>query len=444
MKHIDIRLSRHGNLGAVLVKVVVGSAGIKLAYTGIGFITAILLAKMLAPAGYGVYSYVMALVAFLTIPSQLGIPTLATREFAIANAHKDWSHMRGFIIWAHKTIILLTAVLIITGLIVLSVWGATIDSAKLRCLWLGLLLVPIASLGALRGGMLRGLRKVILGQLPEQIVGPLIFLGLIVLLSLIDKNFASAAGVMGAQITASIIAFCCGLYLFWTHRPPELAGAEPRYKSAIWLKSCIPFGMSAAFQLINGRTDILVLGIFHTDADVGIYRVAVQMAALVIFGMQVVNLSQAPHIAHLYAKGEMHRLQKMVTRSSQGTMMVTIPVVLGMILFGETIIRRAFGSEYEAAYVPLVILCVGQLVNALLGPVGSLLNMTGHERDTTKSIFIGAVVNVILNFSLTPIWGMTGAAIATACTLIVWNVIMWRKVRKRIGIEALAFIRFHR
>ncbi len=194
-------------------------------------------------------------------------------------------------------------------------------------------------------------------------------------------------------------------------------------------------------QLINGRTDVLTLGFFRTDAEIGIYRVASQMAAVVVFALLAVNMTQGPHIAHLFSKGDMQMLQRMVTRSAQAVMLFALPVVLVIVFFGEFIIRTVFGPEFESAYIPLVILCVGQLVNASMGSVGNLLNMTGHERDTTKSILVAAIVNVALNLSLVPVWGIIGAAVATACTLIVWNVIMWHKVRTRIGIEPSLFFR---
>jgi O-antigen/teichoic acid export membrane protein len=66
--------------------------------------------------------------------------------------------------------------------------------------------------------------------------------------------------------------------------------------------------------------------------------------------------------------------------------------------------------------------------------------MTGHEKDTMMSVFIGATINVSLNFALTPTWGPIGAAIATTMTLITWNSIMWYKVRQRLGIEPSPFI----
>ena len=444
MRRVDARLARHGSLGAALVKGVAGTAGITLAHAGIGFVTTVLLAKMLAPAGYGTYSFVMALVALFAIPSELGIPRLAVREIAVTNARKEWGYMRGFIRRSHQAIGALTIVLMAAGLVGLTLWGDRLGAEKRQAMWLGLLLIPLISLGALRGAMLRGLRKVLLGQLPEQILRPLFFLVLILMLPLLGASFESVTGVMWAQVLSSAIAFIGGLYLFLQNRPPEIAGAEPHFKTADWLKSSIPFGLISAMQLISGRTDILMLGFFREDAEVGVYRVASQMGVLVIFGLRAVNAIQGPHIAHLYATGDMRRLQKMVTRSAQAILATSLPIVLVFVVFGEFIIRTLFGPAFTAAYLPMVILCVGQLVNASLGSVASLLNMSGNERDTTKSIFTGAGVNVLLNIALTPIWGATGAAVATAATLIVWNLMMWRKVYARLGIESSPFYRRRR
>jgi O-antigen/teichoic acid export membrane protein len=349
--------------------------------------------------------------------------------------------MRGFIARAHQTIGILTVVLLLAGFLVLSTWGEQLDPVKRRCMWLGLILVPLVSLGALRGAMLLGLRKVILGQLPEQIIRPVVLLTLVVLLLLLGGDLRSPVGVMAAQIATVAVAFLFGLIIFLRNRPSELSGAEPRYRTAAWLMSSIPFGLSAVLQLINGRTDVLLLGIFREDAEVGIYRVAAQFGALVIFGLQAVNAIQGPQIAHLYELGDMQKLQTMITKSSRALLAIALPMVLVFVLFGQSIIRLTFGERYEASYVPLVILCVGQLVNSSVGSVAWLLNMTGHERDTTRSFFIGAVVNVTLNASLTPIWGATGAAVATATTIIVWNLIMWRMVRVKIGIESSPFFR---
>jgi O-antigen/teichoic acid export membrane protein len=439
---IDARLARHGSLGAALVKGVAGTASIKATQALIVFASSIVLAKTLGPAGLGVFSYVIALMQLLSTPSELGVPNLAVREIAVTNVRKDWGHMRGFILWANGVIGVVSLVVAVGGALGLLVWGHKLDPVKVSCLWLGLLLVPLTSLNALRGSMLRGLRKVLLGQLPEQVIRPLVFLFLILCIAFLGKGLHSPLVALSAHIAAVAVAFACGMALFLRNRPVELSESEPRFHARLWLQSSIPFGLTALMQLINGRTDILVLGFFRADSDVGIYRVASQIAALVVFGMQVVNVIQGPHIAHLFAKGEMHRLQKMITRSSQAICLFALCAVIVIVVFGEFLIRTLFSPAFAAAYVPLVIICIGQLVNASIGSVGSLLNMTGHERDTMKSVLVGATINVALNLVLTPQLGPVGAAIATTTTLIAWNLIMWHKVRKRIGINPSPFSGF--
>src|SRR5688572_17576050 len=440
-KRVKKAMSRPESLGASLIKGVVGTAGVKVAHAAIVFVTAALLAQMLGPARYGIFSLVLAFVALLTIPSELGIPGLAVREIAVTNSRKDWGHMRGFIAWSHRLVAITCAALIAVGATCLLIWGDQLTPVKRTCMWLGLILVPVLSFGALRDAMLRGLRKVVLGQLPQQVIRPAVFLALLLIYMHAETGARSPVVVMSLHITSVALAFCFGLFFFLKARPVELSSAQSKFKGTAWLKSSIPFGLSAALQLINGRTDVLTLGFFRTDAEIGIYRVASQMAAVVVFALISVNLIQGPHIAHLYSRGDMQMLQKMITRSAQAVMLFTLPVVLMIIVFGKFMIWTVFGPEYESAYVPLVILCIGQLVNASMGSVGGLLNMTGHERDTTKSILVAAVVNVALNLSLVPFWGTIGAAVATACTLIVWNVIMWHKVRTRIGVEPSLFFR---
>jgi len=439
IKRVRDAQSRPNSLAAALIRAVLGTAGIKAGYALITFATSIVLAKALGPSGLGVFAYVIALVQMLAIPSELGIPNLAVREIAVANVRKDWGRMRSFIRWAQGTIGLLSLVFAVIGAIALLTWGHLLDPIKLSCLWLGLLLVPLISLNALRGAMLRGLRKVLLGQLPEQIIRPTVFLALLCTLPMLGHSIDSPFVALAGHITSVGVAFLCGLILFFRHRPRELSGAPVHIEAATWFRSSIPFGLTAMMLLINGRTDILMLGFFREDADVGIYRVASQIAVFVAFGLQIINSIQGPHIAHLYAKGDMKRLQKMITRSSQLVFALALPTVILIVLFGPFVIRRLFGPAFADAYVPLVIICVGQLFNSSIGSVGSLLNMTGHEKDTTRSIVIGATVNVVLNLALTPVWGTIGAAIATTVTLIVWNVIMWRKVRSRIGIEPSPF-----
>jgi O-antigen/teichoic acid export membrane protein len=109
-------------------------------------------------------------------------------------------------------------------------------------------------------------------------------------------------------------------------------------------------------------------------------------------------------------------------------------------VFGEELLITAFGPEYAGGYLALVVLATGQLLNAAAGSVGALLNMTGHARDTVAGLLAGAILNATLNLVLIPLYGIEGAAYATAITFVFWNVLLHRKVRQRLGIESSAFL----
>ncbi|MCX7847292.1 MAG: polysaccharide biosynthesis C-terminal domain-containing protein, partial [bacterium] len=84
-------------------------------------------------------------------------------------------------------------------------------------------------------------------------------------------------------------------------------------------------------------------------------------------------------------------------------------------------------------------LCCGQVVNACAGSVALLLTTTGHESEALKGVTLGAVINVIGNAILIPRLGITGAAIGTAVSTVVWNVALAVYVYKRLGINPTIF-----
>ena len=114
---------------------------------------------------------------------------------------------------------------------------------------------------------------------------------------------------------------------------------------------------------------------------------------------------------------------------------------LGFVVLGIPFLRIFFGAAYERAYVPMLILLAGQLVNAGTGSVVTLLNMTGYERETAKGIVVSAGLNLVLNLWLIPLWGIIGSAVATTASMIVWNLVLWWAVRKNLGVNTVAFAR---
>jgi O-antigen/teichoic acid export membrane protein len=135
----------------------------------------------------------------------------------------------------------------------------------------------------------------------------------------------------------------------------------------------------------------------------------------------------------------MAKLQRLVTVSARIILFLNLAITIGFVLLGKLFLRQIFGAPYEAAYIPLLILLGGQLVNSGVGSVAMLLNMTRHEHETAKGMTLAAALNVVLNLLLLPRAGIVGSAIATAVSLIIWNMLLWWAVQKKLHINSLAF-----
>jgi O-antigen/teichoic acid export membrane protein len=240
--------------------------------------------------------------------------------------------------------------------------------------------------------------------------------------------------------TLHLLAFAAGAGLVYLMRcRPRTRPPQPEYETRAWLVSLVPLALTAGLGVINAQADILVLGLFRPSEDVGVYKVAAQAAMLIAFGLQAVNMVIMPYIARLYAEGDQRRLQRLVTQSARAILALALPLVLAFVFFGDAILNLAFGPEYTRGHTALMLLSLGQLVNAGMGSVGVLLNMTGHEHDTLRGVAVAALANLILNFLLIPPFGLVGAAAATACTFVIWNLLLRRAVWQRIQIESMAF-----
>lgn len=421
-----------------------GSLAVKFTNAALAFALAVALARMLGPEGYGVYSFALAIIMLTAIPAQVGVPQLLARETAKAQANGNFGLMRGLWRWGNLAVVMFSA---ITLAVVASIlWFTHADNgARTATLSVGVALCPIIALANIRGACLRGLRKVVHGQIPESIIRPALLLFLVLVWGtwLVEDEFTPQMA-MGFYVIASALAFIIGAWLLRRARPAELGEQPaPEYHSSSWRKAVVPLAMITGLQLINNYADLIILGIFHTDEEVGIYRGAFQVALLVVFGLQAMNQVLQPHFARLYEQADMAKLQRLATISARAILALALPPVLVFTVFSADLLAWVFGDAFRAGWMSLIILATGQLVNAGVGSVGLLLNMTGHERDTLRGTAYAVGANILLNLALIPPFGGTGAAVASASALILWNALLRQTAITKLGIET-SIMKFER
>jgi O-antigen/teichoic acid export membrane protein len=118
---------------------------------------------------------------------------------------------------------------------------------------------------------------------------------------------------------------------------------------------------------------------------------------------------------------------------------MSVPVATIIFVF-PSFLLNLFGPEYPEALDSLRVLAIGQLINALCGPVLYILNMTGKEKDSQRIMLWVTLVNMVLNGILIPMLGILGAAIATSVSMSLWNIAAVIKVVQYYSIWPVSFL----
>lgn len=402
------------------------TAVLKFGSTAIAFGASLIYARALGPHGYGLYAYVFAWAGLLTLPAALGIP-----EYLIREGGKTLRAARTLRRWADRWVLLagLAAALIMLAAALVP------QAAGARFLFVLAAPLPLLNaLGYVRQSLLRTRGLVVTSQWPLLILGPGFVLAAIGLLW-VFRGVVAPFEIIAASTVAAVVVLAVGQYQLRRHA----GGAGETRPHSIRLRGALPFMWLGVLFLVNNRIDLIMLGSLRGAHAAGIYAVAARAAELVPFFLGVANLVIAPRIARCYHDGEQELLQRLVAASARRVFLVSAPLALLLLIAAPLLLRFLYGEAFAEGALALRILVGAQLVNVGVGSVGLVLNMTGNEKFTALGVGLGAVLNITLNAVLIPLYGIEGAAIATATSLIAWNLMLWVLVRRRTGLRPSAF-----
>lgn len=188
-----------------------------------------------------------------------------------------------------------------------------------------------------------------------------------------------------------------------------------------FIKDSFPMMLSSTIMVFLGWMDTFVLGVYETDENIGIYNVALKLALVASFSIEAINSSLAPKIAKLYEEHKNEQFLKLVKFSTRLNFGITTLIVAILINFNQWFLG-IFGNEFKVGGLALIILCSIHLINSAVGSVGIIMQMIGKQKQYQYIAIISLCINLALNFLLIPIYGIIGAAVATAISLSVWNI----------------------
>ncbi len=220
------------------------------------------------------------------------------------------------------------------------------------------------------------------------------------------------------------------LYLFYYFSKTEAEDSSVNISFKNIVTRSGPMAISAITYLLMQSVDIILLSKYSSFERVAFYSVAIKLTTVLSLVLASVNTVYAPTFAEWYSLKDFKSLKEGIKKSTRLIFVLTFPAILIVFLFSNTILGL-FGTDYKAARDALLVLLIGQAVNALCGSVGVYMNMTGKQVVFQRILLIAFAINITLNLILIPVYDILGAAIATTISTIFWNIVTtWYIYRK--------------
>ncbi len=226
-----------------------------------------------------------------------------------------------------------------------------------------------------------------------------------------------------------IIEFC---FIFFK----QINFSKPQFSYKKTLIASLPMMFSGVMSFLINWTDVLMLGSFSTEENVGIYNAAFKVGMIVYIIIISMSIVIGPKVTEAYESKNFSELKKIIQKATQLITFVTLPIVLLIIIFSEYLLSY-FGNAFIAGKTVLIIIAISTFISAVCGNVDLILNLTNNKKLVFYINIFVFLINLILNYFLIPSYGINGSAIASLIATIVLNFTCVYFIKKKFGYYTL-------
>ncbi len=415
-----------------------GALGIKIFSALFALLNGVLLTHLLSVKDFGIYILAFTTINILTIPVSLGLPTLITRYVSKYVVNDDKPAIKGLLIRSNQLALFTYLITLVIALVSYLLWWKSYSLNVTETFWYSLILLPFLVFGSLRTAALKGLKFVVLGILPETLLRNFFFCTLLLIIYFSNINLTPSAAMIYHSL-AALLAFIIGYIFLKNKLLNQLKNVQAIFKNRFWFKEAMPYSIASGTKAIKSKLLIYVLAFFGAVEAVAIFEIAMRGAKLVSYTSGALNPATSPYISSLFEDKQKVTLQGVITKTSLIGFVFSFPMAIVFFLFGKPILNTFFGANYIVSYIPLVILCIGQLFNAMAGPTGEVLNMTGNQRYFSKNQFQMLVIGAVISVPLIYYYNVIGAAIVFSLILILQNMLLVIFIKRKLKINTTIF-----
>lgn len=367
-------------------------------------------ARYLGPSNYGTLQYTAAFISFFINIASLGMEGVIIKKM-IECPEKEGEYLGSAIVF-RLVAGLLSSVAIVILILILNPG----DTLKLVLILIQTTQFIFKACTILDAWFQRRLQSkyVSIGKMVASIVvsGYKIFL------------LVTAQSLIWFAVSYALSDFVIAAVLIYFYKRENGQNLKYSFNSGkVLLLGSYHFVLADIMSAIYGYSDRIMIGKMMTDADVSFYTTAATVSMMWLFVPNAIIKSFRPTIMELKEQGNetlyIRRLQQLM--SSIFWLSTGVAVVLSVL--GKITIHILYGEAYLPAAAPLIILAWSTVFAVTTMTRSIWILSEGKNKYVKHFTFIGAVLNVLLNFALIPTIGVLGAAFATLSTEVVVCII---------------------
>ncbi len=407
-----------------------GLVGMRFAGAGLNLLSQIVFTHIFEPADFGIIMLCMSTAAFISLFATVGYPWLALTQLPRLKSlslESAWQKFHGAFL--HDSAKATAAIYI---LVFLATLFLPISAGAKLALSFGCLSAPASMLLRYDSAVANSIRSFTLSYAPDFIFRPALLLGYIV--------FTSAMG-WNISVQHAMLAFVAVLYLVGVGQaiilgsngvlPQNWRANRPLFTKGLRARA-MPLALVAAVATSFSDIVTMVGGLLLPSSDVALLAVAIRLAAIAGFIIQVAQQFVLPDLSEALTMRESQTAHHLLTRLNLMTLAIIIAALLGSIVLGPFALNL-FGAHYVAAQSLLVAFMVGQSVRAFSGMNQQLLSIAGYQSKTVVACLVALTMLVGGSMLLVPRLGLLGIGYAVIAAEMSWSLMLAAQAQRLTG-----------
>ncbi len=180
--------------------------------------------------------------------------------------------------------------------------------------------------------------------------------------------------------------------------------------------------------------DVFLCGVWLSKEDVALYGNAKRLIIQTIVPGQILNLMISSSIAELYGKGQKSELERLLRSTATFAALISFPLQGLLVFFRGPILAMLFDDFYVQAGSVLMIMAIGEVINAASGSCGLTLALAGKSRALLIANILCAVIQLVVGTWAVRNHGIVGLAIVTAAIRSILFISLWLLARIYAGV----------